>query len=128
MDVEIQTLLDSLADLREKANVNACFGDPVTVEGRTVIPVAKIGYGFAVMAGHETMAEKEVTEKTTEKSGSGGGAVRARPLAIVEMTPERVWPLLGTKMSQFRLSLSAAGRMVITQTSFLSSRIRASII
>jgi uncharacterized spore protein YtfJ len=91
MDVEIQTLLDSLADLREKANVNSCFGDPVTVEGRTVIPVAKVGYGFAMMAGHETGAEKKITEKTTGRSSRSGGAVRAHPLAVVEMTPERVW-------------------------------------
>ena len=91
MDVEIQTLLGFLADLREKANVNACFGDPVTAEGRTVIPVAKIGYGFAVMSGHEMTAEKKVTEKTAGKAGSSGGAMRARPLAVVEMTPARVW-------------------------------------
>ncbi len=32
--------------VREQAGVEAVFGDPVTAEGRTVIPVARVSYGF----------------------------------------------------------------------------------
>ncbi len=94
MEAEIQTLLDSFADMRKKANVNAVFGKPVTAEGRTVIPVAEIGYGFAMGFGQGPAAEEETAEETAEETGGGGGAgggVKARPLAIVEVTPEGTW-------------------------------------
>nr|HID13185.1 hypothetical protein [Anaerolineae bacterium] len=89
MEAEIQTLLDSLADLRKKANVNACFGEPVTAEGRTVIPVAEVGYGFGLGVGHGPVVEEEALKETG--GGGGGGGVRARPLAVVEVTPEGTW-------------------------------------
>ena len=91
MDKEIQTLLDSFADLREKANVNACFGEPVTVEGRTVIPVAEVGYGFGLGVGHGPAVKAEAPEgETSEEAGGGGGGggAKARPIAVVEVTPE----------------------------------------
>lgn len=97
MEAEIQKLFDSFANLQEKANVNAVFGEPVTVENRTVIPVARVAYGFGMGIGHGTMAEEEVEEKTTEETveetvqgvgGGGGSGLLARPFAIVEVTPE----------------------------------------
>lgn len=93
MEAEIRTLLDSLAELREKADVNAVFGEPVTAEGCTVIPVAKVAYGFAMGIGHGTAAEEGTAEDATEGSsgGGGGGGVLARPLAVVGVTPEGVW-------------------------------------
>jgi len=90
MEAEIQTLLDSFADMRKKANVNAVFGKPVTAEDRTVIPVAEIGYGFAMGFGQGPAAEEETAEETGG-GGGGGGGVKARPLAIVEVTPEGTW-------------------------------------
>jgi uncharacterized spore protein YtfJ len=107
MDREVQTLLDALADLPEKANVNAVFGDPVTVEGRTVIPLAKVGYAFGMgvggttgadeAAGAEEAAAGEAAESVPEKAADGGGGVGgcggvlAHPLAVVEVTPEGTW-------------------------------------
>ncbi len=98
MEVEIQALLDSLADLREKTNVNACFGEPVTVEGRTVIPVAKVAYGFGMGIGHQVVVEEEkvegeAAEETAEgdaegAGAGGGGGMVARPFAVVEVTSE----------------------------------------
>lgn len=111
MEAEIQTLLDSLADLREKANVNACFGEPVTAEGRTVIPVAEVAYGFGMGVGHGPVAKGKETpdEAEGDSGGGGGGGVRARPLAIVEVTPEstRVKPIIDEQ------KLALAGALLI---------------
>lgn len=104
MEAEIQQLLDAFADLRERANVNTCFGEPVTVEERTVIPVASVGYGFGLgMCQGSEIGETEETEETeeaddaAEMAGSGGGGgMGARPLAAIEVTPEgtRVEPII----------------------------------
>jgi uncharacterized spore protein YtfJ len=87
MEADVQKLLDTFASMREKANVNACFGEPVTVEGRTVIPVARISYGFGVGVGPGPTAEDEegtVEEMTT--GGGGGGGLAASPLGVIEVT------------------------------------------
>jgi uncharacterized spore protein YtfJ len=93
METEIQKLLDAVAELQKKANVNAAFGEPVTIEGRTVIPVAKVAYGFGIGMGHGEMvgAEAEVEEKAARGNAGSGGGVQARPLALIEITPENVW-------------------------------------
>jgi len=100
MESDIQTLLDTFGDLRKEANVNACFGDPVTVEGRTVIPIAKVGYGFGMGAGQGPMAEGEeglegVQEASAGGSGGGGG-MTSSPLGVVEVTSQgtRVEPVI----------------------------------
>ena len=57
-----------------------CFGRPVEVKGRTVIPVASVrtagGYGF----GGEP--------RGSERSGGGGGALDARPVGFIEIGPD----------------------------------------
>ena len=111
---EVQKLLDSIAELQEHANVNAIFGEPVTVEGRTIIPVAKVAYGFAAGVGYAQMTgeegEKETSEEMTEgASGGGGGGVQAHPFAIIEVTPQgtRVEPIVDEQ------KLALAGSLLV---------------
>jgi uncharacterized spore protein YtfJ len=85
METQIQKLLDALADLRKKANVDAVFGKPVAAEGRTVIPVAEVAYAF------EVGAEEEAVADSTESEGGGSGGMDVRPIAVVEVTPENTW-------------------------------------
>jgi uncharacterized spore protein YtfJ len=89
MEAEIMNLLDSFADLRKRANASACFGKPMTTEGRTVIPVAEVTYEFAmgIECGNAAGGDKDT---------SGGGGMRVRPFAVVEVTPEstRVEPIV----------------------------------
>jgi uncharacterized spore protein YtfJ len=96
MEAEVQKLLDTLADLRERANVNVCFGEPVTVEGRIVIPVARASYGFGVGLGRGATDEGEEGMMEEMGSSGGGGGMTASPLAIIEVTPEgtRIEPLM----------------------------------
>jgi uncharacterized spore protein YtfJ len=56
-----------------------CFGRPVEVKGRTVIPVASVrtmgGYGFG-------------NEPARGAGGGGGGALDARPVGFIEIGPD----------------------------------------
>ena len=58
-----------------------CFGRPVEVNGRTVIPVASVrtagGYGFG--------SEPDGRQRS---GGGGGGALDARPVGFIEIAPE----------------------------------------
>ena len=129
MEAEVQTLLDALADLREKANVNTCFGEPVTIEGRTVIPVARVAYGFGLGVGRGTMTEEgaeqkeEAAEEAAEGAvestgGGGGGGVAAHPFAVVEVTPEgtQVKPIIDEQ------KVALAGVLLIGWTVFCLAR------
>ncbi len=119
MEAMIQKLLDSFTALRERASVNALFGEPVTVEGRTIIPVAKIAYGFGMGAGtapvlsstgeQEETDEESPSQPANEGSGGGGGMM-GQPLAVVEVTEEavRVQPIIDEQKVALAGTLLAA--------------------
>lgn len=86
MTDDIQDLLDAFSDLRAKANVSACFGEPVTVEGRTVIPVARVSYGFGMGAEQEDLSDVAGSEIWTHSPYGGG--MRSSPLGVIEVTEE----------------------------------------
>ena len=95
MEADIQRLLDTFADLRKEANVNACFGEPVKVGGRTVVPVARVGYGLGMGAGQGPKAE--AGEDASETGGGGGaGGMISSPLGVIEVTSDgtRVEPVI----------------------------------
>src|SRR5262245_45297506 len=94
-----------------KAGVKAAFGDPIERDGITVIPVAKVRYGFGGGSGMGPMANRAwgtsggvgtgtgsgIGEDATAPgdkaaevgSGSGaGGGVMADPIGYVEIGPE----------------------------------------
>jgi len=58
--------------LQTSAAVKSVFGEAVTAQGKTVIPVARIGYGFGGSSG--------------SKGEGGGGGVGATPVGVFEVT------------------------------------------
>jgi len=89
MTDSIQRLLDLLDGVQQKASVDAVFGEPVTAEGRTVIPVAEVAYGLGAGLG-------VAGEEGAPSGGGSGGGIRARPLGVVEITADgvRVQPVV----------------------------------
>jgi len=78
-------LLQSLKDSILEANVKAIYGEPVTAHGKTVIPVAKIIYGFGAGAGTGGVGES----KAKGEGGGGGGGARAIPVGVVEISNQQ---------------------------------------
>jgi len=73
--------------LGSSATVKAVFGEPVHAAGRTVIPVAKVAYGFG--GGFGTGHGKTESDKGRHgEGGGGGGGVRAYPAGALEITEE----------------------------------------
>ncbi len=77
----LDRMFQTMESLRELTSVKAAFGEPREVEGRVLIPVARVSIGFGMGFGSE---EKE---KPTEGGGAGGGG-GASPVAMIEVTPE----------------------------------------
>ena len=76
-------LVERLAEMvGAKANVKAAFGEPVARGDVTVVPVARVRWGFGGGGGRSEAAE------TGPASGSGGGgAVTAEPVGYLEIGP-----------------------------------------
>jgi uncharacterized spore protein YtfJ len=80
---KVSETLRSLGDhLQLGRSVRNVYGDPVVVGGRTVIPIARVSYGFGAGGG-----VNEGEEAQSERGGSGGGAgMSARPAGALEIT------------------------------------------
>jgi uncharacterized spore protein YtfJ len=80
----LQKMGDSLATT---ANVKSVFGEPIQMNGKTVVPVATVAYGFG--AGGGTSRGKGDESGAKAEGGGGGGGVRAYPAGALEITADR---------------------------------------
>ena len=87
--MELEKLFETIEGLREKANVEAVFGEPEAIGEKTIIPIAQVGYGFGMGFGEgKAPAEAEGEEAPTGRGAGSGGGVSARPIAVLEVTAE----------------------------------------
>ena len=68
--------------------VRTIFGEPISAEGRTIIPVARVAYGFGSGGGVSATHPEHSPDAKGEGAGGGGG-VLAIPAGVVEITPEQ---------------------------------------
>lgn len=88
--MSIQQFFRSLGEhLQTGAGIKTVYGDPVAVEGKTIIPVARVGYGFGggSRAKKRGTSEEQKGSAEGEESGGGGG-FGASPVGVVEITRE----------------------------------------
>jgi uncharacterized spore protein YtfJ len=90
----IDELFVRLENMQANASVDAVFGQPVTAGDKVVIPIASVSYGFGMGFGEAT--GQEVEQSNGGAGGGEGGGMGARPLGVVEITPEhtRVEPIV----------------------------------
>jgi len=96
--------------LHDSARVERVFGDPIEADGRTVVPVARVAYGFGGGYGSGTAeaspdaegvgragdGREDEDERPEGGSGAGGGGgVAARPVGAIEVSGE------GTRLLRF---------------------------
>ena len=79
----IQEFVESLSST---ATVKSVFGEPIQVEGKTVVPIAKVAYGFGGGFGNRPKPG-ETQEGVKEEGAGGGGGVKAFPAGALEITP-----------------------------------------
>ena len=61
-------------EMQKSLSPRTAVGDPITVEGRTIIPLMSVGMGFGAGSGKG---------KESEPGGAGGGGLGMKPIAVV---------------------------------------------
>jgi uncharacterized spore protein YtfJ len=109
----IADVLNSMTQrLQATANVQTIYGEPIVAQGKTIIPVAEVKYGFGGGGGNQGPASGpqgnahgavEEGEGTQASSGmGGGGGISVKPLGVVEVSSE------GTRYISFN-----QGRLIV---------------
>jgi uncharacterized spore protein YtfJ len=76
--MQIEGLVHSIVN---QAGAKAVYGEPISVDGKTIVPVARIRYGFGGGSGSKA-GEKQ------EQGFGGGCGFSGDPIGVVEITRE----------------------------------------
>jgi uncharacterized spore protein YtfJ len=60
--------------MQKSLSARTVVGDPITVEGKTIVPLVSVGMGFGAGSG---------SGKDNNPSGGGGGGLGMKPVAVV---------------------------------------------
>lgn len=71
--MQLDNLIDNTIDnLKNVINNSNVIGKPIEINGKTIVPVSKVTFGF-VTGGAEYSEDKRNNEELPYASGSGGG-------------------------------------------------------
>ena len=103
---------ESIAELLERSlSIRHVYGEPVLHGETTVIPVARVAYGFGagggrgpgrITSGLDKSAASENSHPEAQGAGGGGG-VRMTPVGALEISPQ------GTRFIRYRPLASLFG-------------------
>ncbi len=88
--MSMRDVIKSITDrIHDTASVKNVYGDPITAQGKTVIPVAQVKYGFGGGGGQEGEPSNPENEGQTNRGrmGGGGGAL-VKAIGVVEITDD----------------------------------------
>ncbi len=102
MDDKVKDLVKtSLDKVKELSDADTIIGDPIKLDGVTIIPVSKVSYGFA--AGGSDLPSKSSSELF---GGGTGGGVTIQPIAFIVVANGDV------KLLQINQDKSSTGAIV----------------
>jgi uncharacterized spore protein YtfJ len=85
-------LKTTLGEIERLLNTRTVVGDPINVDGHTVIPLISVGFGFG--AGGGTGREEKAVHGEGQGAGSGGGGgIKPVGLVIIDKDGVRVEPV-----------------------------------
>jgi uncharacterized spore protein YtfJ len=82
--IEWSEIMEGLADIiktitgemQKSLSAQTIVGDPITAEGKTIIPLVSVGMGFGAGSGSGKGQENSV-------GGGGGGGLGMKPVAVI---------------------------------------------
>jgi uncharacterized spore protein YtfJ len=83
---DIENLFDkAVAEIERMLNTKTVVGEPITIEGNTLIPLVSVGFGFGAGGGKGT--EPNIGSGHGGGTGGGGGV---KPVALIIINEEGV--------------------------------------
>jgi len=75
----IENLFDkAVGEIERMLNTKTVVGDPITIEGNTLIPLVSLGFGFGVGEG-----QGSEPQKGSGQGGGTGGGGGVKPVALI---------------------------------------------
>jgi uncharacterized spore protein YtfJ len=97
---EVETIVKTtMGEIEKMLNTKTVVGEPVVVDGTTLIPLISIGFVFGAGAGSGKMNQKQMQEGSG--GGTGGGA-GIKPVAVIVIDKN------GVRIESIRGGLSQA--------------------
>jgi uncharacterized spore protein YtfJ len=109
MDNVKDLLQTTLEDLEKVLSARTVVGDPITIDGNTIIPLSSIGFGFGAGGGSGTAPKAEAAEGAGAGTGGGGG-IKPVGVIIVNKDGVRVESIKGGTASLLESVGSAIGK------------------
>ena len=82
----IENLFDkNVGEIERLLNTKTVVGEPITVEGNTLIPLVNVGFGFGVGGG-----EGSEPKKGSGHGGGTGGGGGVKPVALIVINDDGV--------------------------------------
>jgi uncharacterized spore protein YtfJ len=102
----------AIEEIERMLNTKTVVGEPITLDGNTIIPLVSVGFGFAVGAG-----EGNDPKKGAGSGGGAGGGGGVKPVALVVIGKDgvRVEPVKPGAASLIEKVAEVAGRFVPTK-------------
>ena len=101
-----------MTEIERMLNTITVVGEPITLEGTTVIPLVSVGFGFGVGSGKGTDPEKGAGE-----GGGTGGGGGVKPVAVVVIGADgvRIEPIKSSTASVLEKVADSVGKVAAAQ-------------
>ena len=89
ISMNLQQILQTMGDrIYGTSGVKTMYGSPMVIEGKTLIPVGRVAYGFG--AAGNSVSGLNATDEMHGGHGTGvGGGIVAHPVGVIEITASR---------------------------------------
>lgn len=97
----------AVSEIERMLNTKTVVGDPITIEGNTLIPLISVGFGFGVGGG-----EGSDPGKCAGTGGGTGGGGGVKPVALIVINKDgvRVEPIKGGTASVLEKVVETVGK------------------
>lgn len=105
---DVETLFGkAVNEIERMLNTKTVVGEPIVVEGNTLIPLVSVGFGFGVGAG-----EGKDPAKGAGTGGGTGGGGGVKPVAMIVVNKDgvRIEPIKGGTASVLEKAVEAVGK------------------
>ena len=111
MEIVENLVKTTLGEIEKVLSTKTVVGEPITVEGATLIPLISAGFGFGAAGGE---GKGEAKQKGEGSGGGTGGGAWVKPIAMVIIDKEgvRIEPIRGGLATTIEKLGEAIPRMV----------------